>query len=48
MQLLAFEDADFRELEKQGARRGVEAIRSSLRQVADMLAAANSPTSTAV
>lgn len=39
VQLLAFEDADFRELEKQGARRGVDAIRSSVRQIADLLAA---------
>lgn len=37
VELLAFEDADFRELEKQGARRGVEAIQSSLRQIADLV-----------
>lgn len=37
VQLLAFEDADFRELERQGARRGVDAIRSSLRQIAELV-----------
>lgn len=40
VELLAFEDADFRELERQGARRGVDAIRSSLRQIADLVSSA--------
>ena len=39
VRLLAFEDADFRELARQGARYGVNAIETSLRQLADLLAA---------
>ncbi|MFC4081427.1 ABC transporter ATP-binding protein [Amycolatopsis samaneae] len=35
--LLAFEDADFRELAKQGARQGVRSIETSLREFADLL-----------
>ncbi|MFD9958083.1 ABC transporter ATP-binding protein [Amycolatopsis sp. NPDC058986] len=34
--LLAFEDADFRELARQGARHGVRAIETSLRRLADL------------
>ncbi|KOX12122.1 multidrug ABC transporter permease [Saccharothrix sp. NRRL B-16348] len=36
-QLLAFEDADFRELARQGGRRGVRSLESSLRYLADLL-----------
>ncbi|MFC6094550.1 ABC transporter ATP-binding protein [Saccharothrix lopnurensis] len=36
-QLLAFEDADFRELARQGGRRGVRSMESSLRYLADLL-----------
>ncbi|QFZ24016.1 ABC transporter ATP-binding protein [Saccharothrix syringae] len=35
--LLAFEDADFRELARQGGRRGVRSMESSLRYLADLL-----------
>ncbi|WP_091289032.1 ATP-binding cassette domain-containing protein [Amycolatopsis xylanica] len=37
VELLAFEDADFRELARQGARYGVRAIETSLRGVADLV-----------
>lgn len=37
VQLLAFEDADFRELARQGGRDGVRAIESSLRYTADLV-----------
>ncbi|GAA1260776.1 ABC transporter ATP-binding protein [Saccharothrix xinjiangensis] len=36
-ELLAFEDADFRELARQGGRRGVRSLESSLRYLADLL-----------
>jgi ATP-binding cassette subfamily B protein len=36
--LLAFEDADFRELARQGARYGVQSIDTSLRWIADLVA----------
>lgn len=36
VRLLAFEDADFRELARQGARHGVRAIEMSLRWIADL------------
>ncbi|WP_447005656.1 ABC transporter ATP-binding protein [Saccharothrix isguenensis] len=35
--LLAFEDADFRELARQGGRRGVRSLESSLRYLADLV-----------
>lgn len=38
--LIAFEDADFRELARQGARYGVRAIETSLRRVADLTSSA--------
>jgi ATP-binding cassette subfamily B protein len=38
--LIAFEDADFRELARQGARFGVRAIETSLRRVADLTSSA--------
>lgn len=37
--LLAHEDAEFRELARQGARRGVESMDTSLRQIADLISA---------
>jgi ATP-binding cassette subfamily B protein len=36
--LLAFEDADFQELARQGARHGVRSIETSLRRLADLMA----------
>ncbi|MGQ0837216.1 ABC transporter ATP-binding protein [Actinokineospora sp.] len=39
VELLAFEDADFRELARQGARHGVRSIENSLRQIADLVSA---------
>lgn len=39
VRLLAFEDADFRELARQGARYGVRAIEMSLRWIADLTSA---------
>ncbi|QWF83446.1 ABC transporter ATP-binding protein [Amycolatopsis sp. CA-230715] len=39
VRLLAFEDADFRELARQGANQGVRSIETSLRQLADLLSA---------
>ncbi|SFW60526.1 ATP-binding cassette, subfamily B [Amycolatopsis australiensis] len=38
--LIAFEDADFRELARQGARYGVRAIETSLRRLADLTSSA--------
>lgn len=38
VELLAHEDADFRELARQGARRGVDSMETSLRQIADLIA----------
>ncbi|WP_370950458.1 ABC transporter ATP-binding protein [Amycolatopsis sp. cg5] len=40
VELLAFEDADFRELARQGARYGVRAIETSLRGLADLVSSA--------
>lgn len=40
VELLAFEDADFRELARQGANRGISSIDSSLREIAGLVSSA--------
>ncbi|MFE9743462.1 ABC transporter ATP-binding protein [Saccharothrix saharensis] len=47
-QLLAFEDADFRELARQGGRRGVRSLESSLRYLADLVSGGISLTAAVV